>query len=156
MKQKKSDTRISQTQVPMHLDTSALPTPLVRPSSHHHESAIYSQAFDLLDSGQTSLSYTTLLKSCQTIDEHHNFPSTKPTFDKIQSLYEPADDETHVFDLHFRLIHKDLSTNHSFYTSSLGKPLFSPSYLHLSPNILYILSLWTSILTMHSFWTLFI
>ena len=74
-------------------DTEAtdLSTILVRPFSRPHQSAIYSQALDLLDSLQTSpscirLATSTLLTSCQTFDDQHT-SSTEPTLDDTRSLY---------------------------------------------------------------------
>ena len=69
-----------------------LSTMLVRPFSPPNQSAIYSQALDLLDSLQTSpscirLATSTLLTSCQAVDDQHTSSSPEPTLDDIRSLY---------------------------------------------------------------------
>lgn len=66
-------------------------TILVRAFSRPHQSAICSQALDLLDSLQTFTSCTrlatsALLTSCQTFDDQHT-SSTEPTLDDTRSLY---------------------------------------------------------------------
>lgn len=62
---------------------------LSRPFPHH--SAVYSQALDLLDALQSSpscirLATSTLLTSCQTIDEYSS-AAIEPALDDIRSLY---------------------------------------------------------------------
>lgn len=69
-----------------------LSTILVRPLlPPHDQSAIYSQALDLLDALQSSpscirLATSTLLTSCQTIDGHQT-SAIEETLDEIRSLY---------------------------------------------------------------------
>lgn len=64
---------------------------LVSPSLPHDQSTVYSQALDLLDLLQSSpscirLATSTLLTSCQTIDEHTS-AAIEPALDEIRSLY---------------------------------------------------------------------
>lgn len=64
---------------------------LVRPLLHHDQSAVYSQALDLLDALQSSpscirLATSTLLTSCQTIDDHTS-AAIEPALDEIRALY---------------------------------------------------------------------
>lgn len=64
---------------------------LVRPLLPHDQSAVYSQALDLLDTLQSSpscirLATSTLLTSCQTIDDHTS-AAIEPALDEIRALY---------------------------------------------------------------------